>query len=348
MFRNHYLKYLNRYATEKVNNEIELTVKENGHFRRWLPFTAAQKYLNFPEVHRGVLNWELVFDVDLKDLKQNLIGARKVAARLRLKEIPYWAFYSGGKSIHIHIFLNPAVELPEEIATKMEERQEPNLWYNFRNYLAWRLLGELRKEFAVDSLKLVSRRTMIRACGSQHQGTGFCKVYLGSSVRDIPRALDGLKEFQISEPREVPQDYFPEEIREWQFTGWKKYLLDYLKKPRRLYLPKREIKGKLRNMPCLEYLLSHRLPDGWHRTVNLAAMRLKYQMSEQEVLKRLREFNRKNGNPVRDSYIKAQVRYAFRYKGTLRCKFARGILQDAGLLSLCEGCRREEGGENHA
>ena len=342
MFRNHYLKYLNRYATEKVNNEIELTVKENGHFRRWLPFTTAQKYLNFPEVHRGVFSWELVFDVDLKDLKQNLKGARKVAARLRLKEIPYWVFYSGGKSIHIHVFLNPVVELPEEIATKMDERQEPDLWYNFRNYLAWRLLGELRKEFAVDSLKLISRRTMIRACGSLHQGAGFCKVYLGSSVRDIPRTIDGLKEFQISEPREVSQDYFPEEIKEWQFTGWKKYLLNYLKKPKPRRRPKPVV--KVRNMPCLEVLLSRRLTDGRKRVVDLAVHRLKFFKTEEEVLNLLLKFSRinrtKGGDYPPESYIRSKIRSGFRYKGTLGCKFARTILSDTGLLSLCDECRR--------
>lgn len=340
--RTFYLRYLNQYRDRVENKDIELCYKDKKGFSPWITWTEIKLdglsyYLKKPDLHRSILGNEIVIEFDEPELLLNLCAAKLAIAKLTEEKIPFWLFYSGNKGFHIHIFVE-AGELPEEIHRKMVERQEPGIWYNFRDYLAWRLLGGIRRSFVVDSLKLRTRRTMIRACGSLHSGAGFHKVYI-PEPEDLPNKLSEFSErYQITEP--PAPELYPEEITEWEMSEWLPYLQDYLKKPRRRYMPKRGIKGKVRTMPCLDYLLNHRLPDGRRRTVNLAAMRLKYFMNEDQVLEKLRAFNHLNGNPVRDSYIKAQVRYAFRYKGTLGCKFAKTILSDTGLLSLCDECRR--------
>jgi|Deesub1362A_J573_1020465.scaffolds.fasta_scaffold02497_6 hypothetical protein len=348
--RTFYLRYLNDYRNRKVDGrDIELCYKDEKGFSPWRCWTEIKldghgHYLKKPDLHRSILGNEIVIEFDEPELLLNLCAAKLTITKLRTENIPFWLFYSGNKSFHLHIFLEPG-DLPEEIDKKMEERKDPDIWYSFRDYLVWKVLSGIRRSFKVDSLKLRTRRTMIRACGSLHSGAGFHKVYI-SAPEELPNKLSEFSErYQLKEP--PAPEFYPEEIAEWEMSEWLPYLQDFLRKPRRrrCYMPRRKTKGKIRTMPCLDYLLTHKLPDGWHRTVNLGAMRLKYLMGEEEVLQRLREFNRLNGNPVRDSYIKAQVHYAFRYPGTLGCKFARTILEDTGLLSLCEECKRGGGGK---
>ena len=343
--RTFYLRYLNIYRNRQVDQkDIELCCKLKDGFTPWRCWTEVQNgynwYLKVPELHRSILPNELVIELDDSELLKNLCAAKWAVKRLRAHNVPFWLFYSGNKGFHIHIFLQVG-DIPIELAEEMDKRNDPDIWYAFRDYLAWRLVGSIRENFTVDSLKLRTPRTMIRTCGSLHAGSGFYKVHI-AEPESLPTRLGDFAELQLTEP--PGDEYYPEELAEWELDEWLPYLRDYLRKPRRQYR-KRVNGGTRTSMPCLDYLLTHRLPDGRHRTVNLAAMRLKYEMDERAVLDRLLAWNQQlqNGH-VRSSYIRAQVHYAFRYRGTLGCRFARSILKDIGRLDLCQTC--EEAGGN--
>ena len=343
--RSLYLWYLNDYSVRKFNKDIELQAFRNHKpvYPSYLCFTEAKlsnkQIFKEPDLHRTILPREILWDIDEESLIKNIAVAKLIANRLEKLEIPFWLFYSGNKGLHFSIFLEPC-EIPEKIKEKLP-KVEP--FFKFRQYLTYRLLGAIKKSFKIDDLKLKQRRTLIRACGSLNPKGGFYKVFLGTDDV-LPTSLKEFKKFQLKNGS-LSNEHFPEEIKEWRAEEWLCYLKDYAKylekKPIRFVNPKPAKKGKARPMPCLDYLLSHKLPDGRKRTVNLAAMRLKYVMSQDELLDKLLEWNRiYQDNHLPSSYIRSQVRYAYHYKGTLGCKFARGILHDLGL-DMCKECPRQ-------
>lgn len=340
--RTFYLRYLNNYSNQ-IHRDIELQAFRNGKpvYSHFLSFTEAK--LRFPEIfkepdlHRSILPNELLLDIDEESLIKNIAAAKLIANRLRKLGVPFWLFYSGNRSLHFSIFLEPC-EIPPELDRRMEKLNFS--WYDFRVYLSWRLLGAIKRSFDIDDLRLKQRRGLIRVCGSLNPKGGFYKVFLGTDDV-LPTSLKEFKKFQLKNGS-LSNEHFPEEIIEWPAKKWLPYLQDYLRYLEKKPKPKLPAKkGKARPMPCLDYLLSHKLPDGRKRTVNLAAMRLKYSMSQDELLDKLLEWNRiYQDNHLPSSYIRSQVRYAYHYKGSLGCKFARGILQDLGL-DLCKECLRQ-------
>lgn len=342
--RRWYLQYLNKYSNQIQSKDIEFQAfDERGKpvYPRYFCFTEIKFVTDFqntwsqPELHRSVLPNELLLELDEPSITRNLTVAKLVCRILSREGIPYWLFYSGGKGFHVSTFLELSTP-PKELNEKMEKGGFD--WYGFRNYLAWRVIGDVRRCFKVDRLKLVQRRTLIRACGSLHHAGGFYKVYLGAEDV-LPSTASDFEKYQIKDPV-VANEFYPEELVEWGADEWMPYIENYLK-----YLAKKKpkkpmVKGAKKPMLCLDYFLSNPLPDGRERAVILLANRLKYSYAEDALLKRLYEWNNNHqGGHLPRSLINSKVKYAYHYKSGLGCNYARSILGDINQLGLCESCK---------
>lgn len=96
------------------NGKLKIALRDirNNYWTKWFPFFIAQQ--NIPEeilvnaydVHRSLMNNEIVVESDYKEYKDN-VEASKIVGRMMEEKgfIPHY-YYSGSKSLHVHVFLD--------------------------------------------------------------------------------------------------------------------------------------------------------------------------------------------------------------------------------------------------
>ena len=68
-----------------------------------------------PLDHRSICSNEVVIELDARSYAQNYKYAKILTDYMNSQEIPHYCFWSGNKSVHIHIFLNINVKEKETI-----------------------------------------------------------------------------------------------------------------------------------------------------------------------------------------------------------------------------------------
>jgi len=176
----------------------------------WLYFKDIWSLLKKPIYTRGILKCEIVFDPDTPDYEAMRKGMQKLKDYLDLKGIPYELAYSGGKAVHLHIFIDTCDINPSDL----EEAREKgiDLWKCTRETIT----KELLKNAGVDSEKIGLDWKKIR-----FTTTGS----LGSMIREYGSTRsNGKYKTLVDKIPETNPDYLPirfpsEAPKLWNISG---------------------------------------------------------------------------------------------------------------------------------
>ena len=247
--------------------QLQLAVQHpDMAFSKW--GTLHPLYLQYyPCVHRKVSPLELVFDCDAETYDKNRYGAYIIANVLESLQIPFNAFYSGNKGMHVHVFYDIDPGCSYSTRVLVLERFNKKMLLDLRKWLFERVFASARKYFTeVDKSVSKASAHMIREAGSVHYKTGFLKTYVGSDSRTILNKLQPIRKLSEGDLAE-----FPPGIKVWHVP--EALIIEFLsqqKKHKQLNLAAfsgeaEDLNGKYRRM-C-ERLLGMQLTDGRKRAV---------------------------------------------------------------------------------
>jgi hypothetical protein len=129
---------IERQLTERIINDQQVWLNELGHLstkykspimvqysqdlkQRWMAITGNLEQL---VIARTILPNEIVFDFDQKDWDMLKTEARKLVAYLDNEVIDYIMGATGGKGIHIHVFIDAStLKIEADLSGKVQEQE---------------------------------------------------------------------------------------------------------------------------------------------------------------------------------------------------------------------------------
>ena len=232
-----------------------------------------------PLDHRTIGSNEVVLELDAKTYSQNYKYAIEIIDYLISAKIPYYTFWSGNKSVHIHIFLDIQITegLKEEVKKVLEHGC--NLYQEIRMKMAREIIAEaglserlIGQGNVVDLAKLKwddinGKTSLIRCCGGanikviERKVNTAWKDYYKELPKNKPRPTNShsLMFDAVSYPElplqkhKVSEGFIAECIEEYFVK-----LTPKLKKE----LKTINFEGKFMNVPCIQKLLEDGLPVG--------------------------------------------------------------------------------------
>lgn len=181
---------------EKLIDVIDTPIYTAQNWKQgnqWKP--GKQKVLvksKHPIDHRTIGSNEVVIELDAKSYSQNYLYAEKIVNYLKGADIPHYCFWSGNKSIHIHIFLKLEIdEHNKEVTEVLKKAKEAgcNIYQEIRVAFAKEIVEQsgfsphlIGHGKVVDLAKLKwndlsGKVTLIRSCGGANiKSDGFTKT----------------------------------------------------------------------------------------------------------------------------------------------------------------------------
>jgi len=205
--RGHLLDFNGFDLTGQQDMKLAYTPKTYKSY--WLILPEVQ---HFPIGHRIIYDSEIVIECDHPDYVLNARVSKAWAEWLTKEHIPFTAGFSGGKSFHLHIFL----ELKDEVFTsRMTDylKQKNFTARDIRNqifmYYLYPKLKDIEnsflevKESKID-LQLLNRNHFIRNFGAKHETTGAFKIYVTEFPEQKPSVTDDQKMLDLYPPVPTP------------------------------------------------------------------------------------------------------------------------------------------------
>jgi len=232
-----------------------------------------------PIDHRSIGSNEVVIELDAPSYKQNYNYAQQIITYLVDAGIPHYAFWSGNKSIHLHIFLELEIKSDEAKALVNEAIEKHcNIYQEIRlkftseillqSGLSLDLIGQGK---IVDLAKLKwndisGATTLIRSCGGANiklDATGQLKVgwktYYTELPKNKPRAVTAPLSFDAVE--------YPEKLERYTLT--ESFIAEaadsYIRRldPKKLQDMKPvNYKGGFMNVPCTQQIIEGEVGAG--------------------------------------------------------------------------------------
>lgn len=347
--RYYYLEDLENRFNGKL--KIALQDKSTGAWTKWKEFPAhvlehhKNKWGHITcsittaiDVHRSMFSNEIVVESDYPTYEANYDAIRIIGAIIERKGfIPHY-YYSGNKSIHLHIFLDwscmKAVDLLLQdrlrihfAGSQKRFRSKFIAWLRERMVTCW---DTLARKFDKD---LISAKHLIRSELSRNK-LGF-KTFLGHSFKDmsfiptIRNEINGLYPrlgaIRLSSPPKIG-DILEEFYQELLMTKKKRLILrknDSLQK----WIPG----GKVGIRGCVKAIMSPefiRLGDGYHRGMFILVNELRKVLGDSAAKVTVLDWNQKLQKPLR----KEDIEYRFRSKTyILTCKYIHSFLEDLNI-----------------
>ena len=139
------------------------------------------------DVHRSILYNEIVVECDYPDYEKNVKATRKIGAVLEGKGWNPTYYYSGNKSIHLHLFLDPgalkAITGKVSIAIRNYYVTKKTFWKEFMEYYRASIIsgwGMMTEEF---DQQLIKCSHLIRTALSRNK-IGY-KTYIGDTYKQV-------------------------------------------------------------------------------------------------------------------------------------------------------------------
>jgi len=174
------------YYLDNLNNKQKLKIalmdRENNHWTKWGEFPGpllSNKHNGVAvDVHRSMMGNEIVIESDYPEYIDNFEAAKIVGRMLEGKGFTPHYYYSGNKSIHIHVFLDwecmSGIELWKDVK---KFKQNFILW--LRKHMISCFGTEIR-EFDKDLIKA----THLIRCELSKNKKGY-KTFLGYTHNDL-------------------------------------------------------------------------------------------------------------------------------------------------------------------
>lgn len=333
---------------------ISLHDPKTGAWTKWLRFYGGFKTDDVAcayDIHRQVLDNEIVIESDYPDYEMNWDAARLIGAVIESRGFKPMYYFSGGKSIHIHVFIDfqafldiPAFMQDDIVATfKYKSRFVKSFMEWVRNLFitSW---GTNARKFDTAFIKA---KHLVRMELSRNKN-GF-KTFLGYTYKDLSpipqvcnernRIKPSIGAIELSRPND-----FTEMVEE--FLSKHKFLKIDKKHRRRdqsLHSFFAEAEGAEEKLPaCVEYILSSDfglVGDGFQRASFILANELKRFFGQDAAMELIKEWNERMGCPVRDPELEYRILSTKEY--TMTCDYVHKFLEELGIKKYRGFCTRK-------
>ena len=334
------------YPSEILKEVSQGAIAFHTSVERWKNPMLLKPDMRREEIEELRIGWDLVFDPDVQDFEIAKITTKVVAEFLKKHRISDFIIkFSGGKGFHVIV---PFETFPESIDFKPISKWYPELLEIVIQYFKHSMKEKLRDELlaldtpfnlakrvnknitdildeeGIDPFKIVNLdvfgfRHLIRAPYSLHEKTLLVSV---------PVELKKLEKFEREEAK-------PELVSVHKFKFEKSNQTEFLfiesidwwakQEPLKERVAKEAPKTKKKITkipkeffdPCIKRILDG-LSDGRKRAIFVLVTFLKnVGYSNKEIEEMLYEWNKKNNPPLRESYIRTQLRWHFRQNRNL-------------------------------
>lgn len=360
--RYYYLEELN----EKCGN-LKVACRDitNNGWSRWNTFpgllwqttqinrwATSSKMSAAIDVHRSVLPNEIVIESDYPTYEENYDASKIIGAILEHKGFSPHYYYSGNKSIHIHVFLDWNVlhavywdefeNTPKKIGSLIETDIK-NFQKKFMDWLRKKMISCWDMKAREFDEELVRASHLIRAELSKNK-KGF-KTFLGYSHKDmsfIPYICNEsnmiyprLGKIRLSNPSCMKE--LLEEFQESRVVESKIERIKKKNKPLSRWIGTSE-KKQLRL--CIKAILSDdfsKVNDGFKRGMFFLVNELRDVFGDETAKIMANDWNKRIGNKV----PKSEIDYRFKIKHyTISCERIHKFLKEIGI-EIEEKCNRK-------
>ncbi len=365
-----------QYPGDILQAVSEGAVAFHGSVERWsnpmnLDVGMTQEQLNSLRI-----GWDLLIDIDVSDFEVAKIATRCFVEALKDHGIKnFFVKFTGGKSFHIFL---PFESFPQKINTVPTKEQYPEVAKKVTEYLKWYVEDDLKdsllkrfdvkeisqrvgksvEEISEDGELLPFKAITIDIFGSRHLFRLPYSLHESTLLVSVPLKEERVERFkkEYADPEKIDVDFaflekraeFPEaEALVIEALDWASALSEEEEK----VLPKEARRKRVKPgkpvpeeffPPCIKAILSG-LSDGRKRSVFTLVNFLRHMnWSFEEIEKRVFEWNEANKPPLRENYVKAQLRWNFRQERDLlpaNCDHSL-FYEDIGICKpdeVCEG-----------
>jgi hypothetical protein len=292
------------------------------------------------DVHRSVLNNEIVIEADYPTYEENYDAAKLIGKIIEEKGFLPLYYYSGNKSIHVHVFLDwdcmksidPMIMDNLRIifkASKLRFQRKFMEWLRTKMITCW---DTNAKKFDTDLI----RATHLIRCELSKNKQGF-KTFLGYTHKDMSfvpyicneknRIYPKLGKIKLSNPKCIQEllEEFIEDIRVKEKS-------EIIRKRNRTLSDW----GSNSNMPeslrtCVKAILSDdfkKAGDGFKRGMFILLNELRRVFDDDQARVVINDWNERMGLPVEEK----EINYRFKLKSySLSCDYIHRFLKEVGI-----------------
>ena len=311
--------------------------------------------------------WDLLIDIDSKYLDYSKIAAELIIQALNFHNVKNIGIkFSGSKGFHIIV---PWKAFPKQINEQETRKMFPEWPRIISLYLTelikrnliekiTDLMAEEKRSYVKDmeapkkvmpDIILVSPRHLFRAPYSLHEKTSLASIVLKKEeIKNFqPRDADPLKV--------IVKNYLPEakeeEARELLVSAldWYKSQTKEEKKEKsnKEFQEVKIDKSQIIYPPCIQNIMKG-LPDGRKRALFILINFLRsLNFTQEEVEKKIEEWNKKNPKQLKQGYINSQISWTFKQKKFLPPNCDKDYYKGIGVCDADELCGKVKNPVNY-
>jgi len=317
------------YYLDNLNNKQKLKIalmdRENNHWTKWGEFPGpllSNKHNGVAvDVHRSMMGNEIVIESDYPEYIDNFEAAKIVGSMLEGKGFTPHYYYSGNKSIHIHVFLDwgcmSGIELWKDVK---KFKKDFIIWLRTEMISCF---GTNIREFDKDLIKA----THLIRCELSKNKKGY-KTFIGYTHNDLSfvpyicnednRIYPRLGKIKLSNPNCTNEllDRFFAKKEKTKPTPTSHFNPD-------------DCPGEVRQ--SVGRLLSDdfkEVSDGKQRAMFIIVSELRRVMGDDEAKPMVNDWNLRMGSPI----LQSEIDYRFTKKAyTLSNKYINDFMEEVGM-----------------
>ena len=305
----------------KLNNsklKISLMDRDTNKWTKWVTFPGPLIHKGnlqmAVDAHRSMMENEIIIESDYPDYVDNFEAAKIIGKIIEGKGFTPMYYYSGNKSIHIHIFLDWTTFF------QIEDRKEFIIWLRTKMISCW---DTNIRQFDKD---LIKASHLIR-CELSKNKKGF-KTFLGYSNNDLSfipyicneenRIYPRIGEIKLSSPHCTKE--LIDEFLEYQNKPKPQNISSF--NPKDCPNEIREAVGRLLSDDF------KKVGDGSKRAMFIIVSELRRIAGDEKARDMINDWNVRMGSPIKQS----EIDYRFTKKNyTLSGKYINDFLEEIGM-----------------
>jgi hypothetical protein len=337
-----------QYPQDVLQSVAKGAISFHGSLERWQQPMKLDVGLSKPQLDAMRIGWDVLFDVDVEDLEIAKITVKQLIEAFKDHGVSsYSVKFTGGSSFHVGI---PFEALPEKINAQPTSSQYPEILQKIVEYVKWYIKDQLKEEIAtLGSLEEISRRVgkpvkeisengeispfkivSMDVFGLRHLFRLPYSLHEKTLNVSLPIKPENIERFEVQQalPEKakvvekflVPKTSLHDaEALVIEALDWSSKHLTEIKEE----IPKVFVKKKIKAIPeeffppCIKNILQG-LSDGRKRSLFILTNFLKNMgWNLDKIESKIMEWNSKNVPPLRNSYLRTQLRWHFRQERNL-------------------------------
>lgn len=336
------------YLQDVLQAVAKGAVAFHGSVERWQQPMKLDVGLNKAQLDAMRIGWDVLIDIDVDDFEIAKLTVKQLIEAFKDHGVSsYSVKFTGGKSFHIGI---PFEALPPKINSQPTISQYPEVLHKIIEYLKWYIKDQLKDEikalarpeeismrtgkplkeilengeiapFKIISMDLFGLRHLFRLPYSLHEKTLHVSLPIKPENVEKFEVTQALPEkAKVEEKFLVPKSTLHDaEALVVEALDWSSKYLKEVKEEIPKVLSKKKVKTIPEEYfpPCIKTVLEG-LRDGRKRSLFILVNFLRnVGWSLDKIENKIMEWNSKNIPPLRNSYLRTQLRWHFRQERNL-------------------------------